>query len=63
MRLKPEYAKGHYNFGIALAKEGQIDQAIEQFQEALRIDPNYAAARQMLGIMENEREKRSKSAE
>jgi len=43
VRLKPDYAKAHANLGSALASLGQLDEAIEEFTKALRIDPGSKA--------------------
>jgi tetratricopeptide (TPR) repeat protein len=39
----------HQNLGNALLKQGRIDEAIPQFREALRINPEYTLARDNLG--------------
>ncbi len=39
----------HNNLGNALLKKGQIDEAISQYQEAIRMKPNYAEAHYNLG--------------
>jgi len=38
------------NLGLALAEEGQLDAAIQEYQEAVRIEPNVADLRNNLGI-------------
>ena len=35
--------------GITLARQGKLEEAIEHFREALRIQPEFAAARESLG--------------
>ncbi|HUJ11090.1 MAG TPA: tetratricopeptide repeat protein, partial [Verrucomicrobiae bacterium] len=50
LRLQPDYAESHYNFGLVLAQQGQLVGAIEQWQEAVRINPDYAEAQFNLGI-------------
>ena len=45
---KPDFAEAHLNLGVALARERRFDQAIQQFQETLRIDPRNAAAKTYL---------------
>ena len=45
----------HTNLGAALDKKGQIDEAISQYQEAIRLKPNYADAHNNLGIALNKK--------
>ncbi len=40
----------HYGLGNALARKGQTDEAIHQYQEALRLKPDDAEAHNNLGI-------------
>ena len=49
MRIKPDYALAHYNWGAALAQQGRLAEAIEHFQEALRIKPDLAEAHDSWG--------------
>ncbi len=40
----------HYNLGTALGIKGQTDEAIIQFHEAIRLNPDYADAHDNLGV-------------
>lgn len=40
----------HYNLGNALEKEGRIEEAIEHYLQALRINPDYVDAYNNLGV-------------
>ncbi len=40
----------HNNLGVALAKEGKLNEAIRHYSEALRIKQNYALAHNNLGV-------------
>jgi len=40
----------HNNLGLALEKKGQTDEAVRQYQEALRLTPGFAEAHNNLGI-------------
>lgn len=41
----------HDSFGGALFENGQLDEAIAQFKEALRINPKYSGAKRNIGIV------------
>jgi tetratricopeptide (TPR) repeat protein len=45
LRLDPAYAEAHYNFGIALAEQGQQAAALEQWRAAARLGYADAARR------------------
>ncbi len=49
-RKTPDAALPHYNLGNELRSQGRIDEAIEQYQIALRIEPSMANAHDNLGI-------------
>jgi len=52
LRIYPSSADTHNNLGAALAKVGQISEAIEQLKVALRINPNDIVARNNLTKLE-----------
>ena len=39
----------HNNLGVVLAERGRIDKAIDQYQSALNVNPDYAEAHTNLG--------------
>jgi len=45
VHIMPNFPLAHFGLGAALVNMGYADQAIEQFTEALRLDPNLAPAR------------------
>ena len=47
-KLAPKEAKAHINLGIALMNEGQTDEAIACFRNAIEIDPKFAKVRALL---------------
>ena len=49
--LLPDSAQVHFNLGMALARLGGIERAIAQYQEAVRLRPGYAEARNNLGVL------------
>ena len=44
MQIYPNQARIRNNLGVALGKQRQMDEAIEQLFEAVRLDPNFAEA-------------------
>jgi tetratricopeptide (TPR) repeat protein len=50
LRIKPDYALAHSNWGLALIQQGKPAEAIEHFQEALRIEPELAEAHTGWGV-------------
>ncbi len=40
VKISPELADGHEQYGLALAALGRLDEAEESLQSALRLDPN-----------------------
>ncbi|HEY7088014.1 MAG TPA: tetratricopeptide repeat protein [Tepidisphaeraceae bacterium] len=47
----PDSALSHTNYGVVLYRSGQIPQAEEQFDEAIRIDPNDGTAHNKLAVI------------
>jgi len=50
VRISPLSATAHANLGKALFEQGQVDEAIAQYQSALSINPHFAEARSNLGV-------------
>jgi Flp pilus assembly protein TadD len=40
IRLKPDYARAHYNLGVALEKKGDLQAALAQCRIASELDAN-----------------------
>lgn len=51
IRLRPGVASVHYNLGLAYQADGQNEQAGEEFQKALLIDPAYQKASDALKVL------------
>ena len=50
IRLQPENADAHYNFGIALAQAGKLPDAAREFRATVDLRPADVEARFNLGI-------------
>jgi len=50
VKLDPASANAHDDLGVALFQLGDDEKAVEQFNDALRIDPSYAGARRNLEL-------------
>ena len=58
VRLRPDFALGHLNLGVALARRGRLGEAQAQFYETLRLDPKNSSAQNHLdSILEIERQR------
>jgi len=47
---RPQSDRAHFGLGVALYREGRIDEAISQFEEAIAITPKYADAHFNMGV-------------
>jgi superkiller protein 3 len=55
IQIKPDFSVAYSNLGLAYAKQGNIDQAINIFQNALKINPNNTIAQKMLSSLKAQR--------
>ena len=51
LAIKHDYAEAHNNLGAALQELGQQEDAIANYEQALAIKPNYAAAHRHLAMI------------
>ena len=49
VHLEPDYADGHYNLGVLLESEGQLERAVERYRRAVESKSGYAQAHNNLG--------------
>ncbi|WP_263972550.1 tetratricopeptide repeat protein [Pseudanabaena yagii] len=50
-QIAPNFAQGHFNYGIALKTSGRFIEAIAAYQKAISLEPDYADAHQNLGVV------------
>ena len=48
MEINPDSFTIHYNLGSALFQKGELAEAITQFQEVLRLKPDFSPAQEKL---------------
>jgi Flp pilus assembly protein TadD len=53
VRLRPDLAKAHQYLGLALAKEGKLNQALTEFNIALQLNPTNELARKNIKQLES----------
>ncbi|MHB1425852.1 MAG: tetratricopeptide repeat protein, partial [Gemmataceae bacterium] len=49
LRLRPDYAKAHINYGVALVARGDLEEALRFLNEGVRLSPDSAEAHSSLG--------------
>ena len=49
LRIKPDFAEGHTNLGLALAMNGELSEAVAETETAVRLQPDDAKAHYNLG--------------
>lgn len=47
---RPDNARGHTNLGFAFDEAGRSDEAIAEYEQALRVEPGFATAHRNLGV-------------
>jgi tetratricopeptide (TPR) repeat protein len=48
IRSKPDYVSAHFNLGSALARQERYEEALPEFTEALRLNPNLPGVREAI---------------
>jgi len=63
LRIDPDFALAHSNWGAALLQQGKVTEAIEHFQQALRVQPDLAEAHANWGLALTQQGKLAEAAE
>jgi tetratricopeptide (TPR) repeat protein len=50
LAVRPDTWAVHYNLGVVLRDQGQVEEAIEHYRQAIKIDPRLAQAHTNLGV-------------
>jgi len=48
VRLRPQFARAHYNLGLVFQKQNRKEDAAREFQRVLALDPQFRPAREAL---------------
>lgn len=54
VRLRPDFARGHFVYAVCLARHGQLAEAVKEFQLTLQFDPTNAMAQQNLAAVQSQ---------
>ncbi len=49
LQVFPVFFSAHYNLGVVLSEEGQYAQAVEKFEQTLKLNPNFTMAIYQIG--------------
>jgi len=55
LRIKPDFTEALYNRGLAYATKGDLDKALADWEEVLRINPNNTDAKRNIERARQER--------
>jgi len=53
LKVKPDYAAAHSNLALCLVRLNRYDEAVREYEEALRLDPTNTDARNGLTYVQN----------
>jgi Flp pilus assembly protein TadD len=62
IKINPKFARGHYGLGMALAELGQRERALEQFHQALQLQPGMADAKKAYEALQSTPPKKAADA-
>jgi tetratricopeptide (TPR) repeat protein len=48
LKINPGHAVSRVNLGVMLVRQNHLEEAIQQFEAALQLDPNYKEAQEYL---------------
>jgi Flp pilus assembly protein TadD len=60
VRLQPGNPRTHFNYGVLLAREGQLDEALQELKATLQLDPGNQQAQEYINRIEDWKHHQSK---